>query len=150
MEAAARVGAGVITAGFEVELIKYEYDACRIKTELLINRAPMVRTRLTAFSAFPVGAKSSFSFTGGSISDGLVVSPKIRGGGKSSGFIASFFNSDVSGSRWIEVEDGAVTIDYPSSTVIPVADKFPAAFKKSTTPHLQMIKYVLDHESAFK
>lgn len=150
MEAAARIGAGVITVGFEVELIKYEYDACRIKSQLLINRAPMVRTRLTAFSAFPAGAKKSFSFTGGSISDGVVISPKIRGGGKSSGFLASMFNSEVSGSRWIEVEDDAVTIDYPTTTVIPVADKFPAAFKKSTTPHLQMIKYVLEHESVFK
>lgn len=150
VEAAARVGAGVITVGFEVELMKYNYDACTIKSQLSVIGAPMVRTRLTAFKALPVGAKGSTSLFGGySINKGLVITPKSRGGTKGSGFLRSLMAGKEFGTRWVEVDDGSVMISADHTTVIPVAEKFPAAFKQSTDAHLQMIMHVLDHQGDY-
>lgn len=157
MDAAAKSGAGVITVGFEVELIKFNYDACTIKTELLETHSPMVRTRLTAFNAFPVGAKIPFTLWGSPVDNGIVITPKDRGS-KGSGFIGDLMSDGKAyGTRWSEVDDGAVTIDYSKGTdaldekeVVPVTAKFPAAFKKSTDAHLQMIMHVLDHQADYK
>jgi hypothetical protein len=148
MDAASHLEAGVITAGFEVELMKFDYDACSIKTEIIISHTPMVRTRLTAFSAFPVGAKTGFSLFGNSINNGIVVTPKSRGGKKGTGFISSLMNGKVFGTQWSEVQDGSVVV--AETNVTPMADRFPIAFKKSTEPHLQMIMSVLDHQSDYK
>ncbi|MBI5625947.1 MAG: hypothetical protein HY935_01915 [Nitrosomonadales bacterium] len=158
IDAAAKLGAGVITVGFEVELMKFNYDACTIKTELLMTQAPMVRTRLTAFNAFPVGAKIPFTLWGRPVDNGIIMTPKSRGGPKGSGFISDLMSGGKEyGTRWSEVDDGAVTINYSKGSdaldekeVVPVAAKFPTAFKKSTDAHLQMIMHVLDHEAAYK
>jgi hypothetical protein len=157
IHAAEKLGAGVITVGFEVELIKFNYDACTIKTELIMTQAPMVRTRLTAFNAYAVGAKIPFTLWGRPLDNGIVMTPKSRGGPKGSGFISDLMSGGKEyGTRWSEVDDGAVTINYAKGSdaldekeVVPVAVKFPAAFKKSTDVHLQMIMHVLDHQADF-
>lgn len=158
MDAAAKLGAGVITVGFEVELMKFNYDACTIKTELIMTQAPMVRTRLTAFNAYAVGAKIPFTLWGRPVDNGIIMTPKSRGGPKGSGFISDLMSGGKEYcTRWSEVDDGAVTVDYSKGSdpldqkeAVPVAAKFPAAFKKSTDAHLQMIMHVLEHQTDYK
>lgn len=146
INAAAKVGAGVITAGFEVELMKFDReDRGR---SIAMSRAPMVRTKLIAFKIFPAGAKMSFNLWGRPIDDGVFISPKYRGR-KRVNLFAAAFNGDAFGKQWIEIDDGSVTVD-AAGAVTPVADKFPAAFKKSTDAHLQMILHVLDHPADYK
>lgn len=157
MDAAAKSGAGVITVGLEVELMKFNYDACTIKTELLETHAPMVRTRLTAFNAYPIGAKIPFTLWGRPVDNGIVITPKDRGS-KGTGFIRDLMaDGKAFGTRWSEVDDGAVTVSYAKGSsaldekeAVPVAAKFAAAFKKSTDAHLNMIMHVLDHQADYK
>lgn len=145
-EAASHANLGVITAGFEVELMKF--DRQEGGSSIHMSHAPMVRTKLIAFKAFPPGAKIPFSLWGTPFDNGISMEPKYRGK-KRTNLIAGMFNGEVFNKQWIEVDDGAVAVD-AAGGVTPLADKFPAAFKKSTEPHLQMIMHVLDHEAAYK
>ncbi|MDH2915818.1 MAG: hypothetical protein PXX77_02975, partial [Gallionella sp.] len=101
-----------------------------------------------AFNAFPAGTKQSFNLWGKPIDDGLMIYPKYRGK-KHTNLFAAAMNGEAFNKQWIEINDGSVTADV-AGAVTPVADKFPAAFKKSTAPHLQMIMHVFDHQADYK
>ncbi len=146
VDAATRAGMGVIAVGFEVELMKFDREEGG--SAIHMSHAPMLRTKLISFKAFPPGAKVPFTLWGKPMDDGVSVEPKYRGK-KRSNLIAGLFNGEVFGKQWIEIDDGAVTVD-EAGGVTPVADRFPAAFKKATDPHLQMIMHVVDHEAAYK
>jgi hypothetical protein len=146
IDASAKAGAGLINVGFEVELMKFDReDRGR---SIAMSHAPMLRTKLIAFNAFPAGAKFSFNLWGRPIDDGLVISPKYRGK-KHTNLFAAALNGTAFNKQWVEIDDGSVTVDVLGA-VTPVADKFPATFKKSTEPQLQMMMYVLDHQADYK
>jgi hypothetical protein len=132
--------------GFEVELMKFDREDRG--SSITMSHAPMLRTKLIAFNAFPAGAKFSFNLWGRPIDDGLMISPKYRGK-KHTNLFAAALNGAAFGKQWVEIDDGSVTVDVLGA-VTPVADKFPAAFKKSTEPQLQMMMYVLDHQADYK
>lgn len=145
IDAATHAGMGVITVGFEVELIKFDREDQG--SRISMSHAPMVRTKLVGFKAFPPGAKMPFSLWGKPVDDGLFVEPKYRGKKRTGVFALA--NGDVFGKQWIEVDDGSVTADI-AGAVKPVADKFPAAFKKSTDAHLHMVMHAFDHQADYK
>ncbi len=146
IEAATHANLGVITVGFEVELMKFDREDRG--SSIHMSHAPMVRTKLVAFKAFPPGAKIPFSLWGQPFDNGISVEPKYRGK-KHTNLIAGMFNGEVFNKQWIEIDDGSVAVD-AAGGVTPLADKFPAAFKKSTEPHLQMIMHVFDHQADYK
>jgi hypothetical protein len=147
LDAASHDGVGIITAAFEVELIKYNYYEDSL--ELEITQAPMLRTKLTALQMLPADTKTGGMFNSRGYSEGLRITPKVLGSGMQfSGTVGHLFNSsDAKGPVWTEVDDGAVTL--AGGVVTPVAATFPAAFKKATGAQLKMIMYGIDHPSDF-
>lgn len=146
IEASTKEGFGLINVGFEVELMKFDREDRG--DSIAMSHAPMLRTKLIAFNAFPVGAKFSFNLWGRPIDDGVMISPKYRGK-KHTNLFAAAMNGDAFNKQWIEIDDGSVIVDAVGG-VSPVAVKFPVAFKKSTDPHLQMIMHVFDHQADYK
>jgi hypothetical protein len=154
LDAASHDQIGIITAAFELELMKYNYY--ENSAELEITQAPMLRTKLTALQMLPANTKRGGMFNSGGYSEGLRITPKIFGSGHAfSGAIGHAFTSsdDFKGPVWTEVDDGAVTLTVEDESsggiVTPVASAFPAAFKKATGAQLQMIMYGIEHPSDF-
>lgn len=151
LDAASHDGIGIITAAFDVELMKYNYyvtDAGHT-WEFEITKAPMLRTKLTALKMLPADAKTGSMFNAGNFTEGLRITGKDRG------YASGLFGGvdGVFGPVWTEVDDGAVklvTEDESSGGIVtPVAATFPAAFKKATGAQLQMIMYGIEHPSDF-
>lgn len=156
LDAANKADIGIITAAFDVELMKYNYyetDAGHT-WEWEITKAPMVRTKLTALRFLPADTKQGGMFNSRGYTEGLRITSKVLGGIRMSGVMGSMLNSsDPQGPVWTEVDDGAVTLvtadESSAGIVTPVASVFPAAFKKATGAQLQMIMYAIDHQSDF-
>lgn len=146
VSAASKAGMGLITVGFEVELMKFDREDRG--SSIIMSHAPMLRTKLISFNATPADTKFSFNLWGKPIDDAVMITPKFRGK-KHTNLFAAALNGEAFGKQWIEIDDGSVTVDVLGA-VTPVASKFPAAFKKSTDAHLQMIMHVLDHQTDYK
>lgn len=153
LEAAAKTGADLVTVVFEVELMKFHAKTgdcggfmggkC-----IFMNKAPMVRTRLHSLQVLPVGVKSGmFSWA----DNGLFITSKHRGLPHKAWILHAMLDGkdDVYGYNWAEVDDGSVQSSN-NQDVVPVSEKFPAAFKKSTGAHLNMVMHVLDHQNDYK
>jgi hypothetical protein len=151
MEAAAHEKLGVITAAFEVELVKYgreRTDRPGYTAGFAIGAAvPMVRTKLATLNMLPQGTEMGTFFSSGNFTQGLRITTKHRGI-RHGGMRAMFDAETGYGFHWVEVDDGSVVLT-DTEVINPVPAKFPAAFKKATDGNLQMIMYAIDHPSDF-
>ncbi|MEQ1533357.1 MAG: hypothetical protein HOO97_10665 [Sideroxydans sp.] len=151
LAAAAHDKLGVITAAFEVELVKYgreRTDQPGYTAGFTIGGGvPMVRTKLSALNMLPPGTERGTFFNSGGFTQGLRITTEHRGT-RHAGMKAMFDSEFGYAFHWVEVADGSAV--YTESEVInPVPAKFPAAFKKATDGNLQMIMYAIDHPSDF-
>lgn len=139
-EAAKGIKAGVISVGFEVELMKFDRD--RSGDTLHISHAPMVRTKLIALNMYAVSEVDKTKMFQFGSDNRVVVYPKFRGQ-KHNNWIKAMFDGDVFGYQWMEIDDGSVSTN--GYSVSPDPSKFPEAFKKATDAHLKMLMHIVDH-----
>lgn len=154
LDAAAHDKLGVITAAFELELVKFDRETTNgtdRTTWRISPAAPMVRTKLAALKILPQGTQRGSFFNANNFTEGLRITTKHRGI-KHTGMKA-MFDGEFFSWHWVEVDDGSATLtqkdEYEPGIINPVAAKFPAAFKKATDGNLQMIMYAIDHQSDF-
>lgn len=158
LDAAAHDKLGVITVAFEVELLKFRREKTETTTDITweMSKAPMLRTRLTSLKMLPPGTEQGSFFSAANFTQGLRITTKHRGSLRSSGLAFKIINlakSGPYGRHWVEVDDGSVTLtqadEFSPGIVKPVAEKFPASFKKATDGNLQMVMYAIDHQADF-
>jgi len=152
--AASKINANVVSVVFEVQLLKFaamqgtcgegfSAGAC-----IMIKESPMVRTQLHSLL---IASNDSTAGMFGWAKDAVFVTGKSRGQQKRNWILHAILDNDGTqyGYNWAEIDDGSVkVVDGDTVTVDP--KKFPAAFKKSTDAHLQMLMYALDHQADYK
>lgn len=141
---------GYVSVVFDVELMKFERGVEKgfMSSKIVIYPAPMIRTQLHSFYAGVVPNRSvAFSFGTPPM---ISILPQNRGMKREG--LTSFMNGKLFGYPWVELDEGAVTAErtivvegVSVGEVIPVPSKFPATFKKTTEPLLQVINHVITH-----
>lgn len=145
---------GYVSVVFDVELMKFERGVEKglMSSSVVVYPAPMVRTQLHSFYAGAIPDRSvAFSFGSPSM---ITILPKNRGFKREG--LTSFLNGKVFGYPWVELDEGAVTAErtilvegVSVGEVVPVPNKFPDTFKKTTEPLLQVINHVVTHSQDY-
>lgn len=157
--AATKVNANVVSVVFEAQLLKFAAmkgtcgEGFSSEGCIMIEKSPMVRTQLHSFMiASNDSTPGMFSWA----KDAAFVTGKSRGQQKRNWILHAILDNDDKqyGYNWAEIDDGSVKVASDGTTygttVTVDPNKFPAAFKKSTDAHLQMLMHVLDHQADFK